>query len=63
MAQKAQKEGKNLLEVCLEDLEFAELFPKLTEDQQRILKGELERYIGTSLERAEKNIEYAREVI
>jgi hypothetical protein len=37
LAKKSKKEGKNLIEVCLEDEEFATLFETLTPYKQAIL--------------------------
>jgi len=63
MAKKSKAEWRNLMEVCHEDLEFAELFLKLSEDKQAILNGELELYIGNSLSRAWSNLAYAKWVV
>jgi hypothetical protein len=63
MAKKSKIESKNLIEVCLEDWEFLELFNWLSEEKKSILKWELERYIWTSLERAKMNISFSRSII
>lgn len=53
---------KPLLEVALMNPEFQEVYQNLSEHKKRILQGELELYIGDSLERARRNLEYARSV-
>lgn len=62
MSKKAQQEKKPLLEVCLMDEYFSELFGKLPMEKQRILLGELELYTGAAKEKAAYNIAYARKV-
>lgn len=63
MAKKSKKEWKNLIDVCLEDQEFKELFEILPEEKKAILKWELELYIWTSLQRAKMNIAYSKWII
>jgi len=62
MCQKAQKEERPLLDVCLEDAEFKELYHKLDKKKQDILAGHIELYIGSSLPRTIANIEEARKL-
>jgi adenylosuccinate lyase len=59
---KAKKKKKPLLEVALKDSEFKKVYKKLHPDKRNILEGKLEKYIGSSIERAERNISYARNV-
>ncbi len=64
MGKKAKREGRNLLEVSLEDSEFRNLYDGLPDNKREILEGKLENYMGSSRERAEqKNIAYVRGVI
>lgn len=56
----AKREGMPLLDAALRDPPFAEFFTTLSEKEQRILRGELELYLGAAKEKARKNIEYAR---
>ena len=62
MGKRAIKEGRDLLTVALEDNEFKALYENLTQDKRDILVGELEKYTGSSAERAEINRNYARKV-
>lgn len=59
----AQKEKKPLMEVAMMDPEFMDLYGKLSIVKQAILSGEIEKYMGSAAERAQINIQYAREVI
>ncbi len=63
VGKKAQKEGRMLLEVAMEDQQFHELYDRLPDHKQRILRGELELYLGHSKELAAKNILFARNVM
>jgi len=64
IGKKAKKEGRSLIDIALEDEEFIKLHSeKLSDDEVAILNGELELYIGHSLERARENIKYARNFI
>ena len=63
MGRKAKKEKRGLLEVALEDDKFEKLFDSLSLDRKAILEGTLENYVGSVLERAQKNLKYARYVI
>jgi len=64
MGKKAKREGRNLLEVSLEDSEFRNLYDGLPDNKREILEGKLENYMGSSKERAEqKNIAYVKGVI
>jgi hypothetical protein len=47
----------------MEDSEFQKLFNTLPSNRQAILQWELEHYRGTSLERAQRNIEKAIMII
>lgn len=62
MGKKAIQERIDLLGVCLEDSEFHEMYDALPENKRDILNGELEKYIGSSLERAETNLCYVDKV-
>ncbi len=60
----SQKSGRPLLEVSLEDSYFRDLFADtLSEDHRDILRGKLEKYTGSSVERANRNITYAKSVV
>lgn len=64
MGKRAKRERRNLLEVSLEDSEFRDLYDRLPDNKKEILGGILEKYLGSSKERAEqKNIAYVRRVI
>ena len=63
MSIKAKKEGKKLLELCLKDEEFKELFKNLEPRKQSILQGNLEYYTGFAKEKLTDNIKLAREYI
>lgn len=61
---KKVKSGENsLMEVCLKDSEFRLLYNRLPENKKDILDGKFENYIGHSIARAKKNIEYSRRKI
>ena len=60
MSKRALKDGRQLLEVALEDEEFRTLFGSLPKNKQQILQGRLELYVGSAFERARINIAYAR---
>lgn len=62
IGKKAKKEGRSLTDVALEDQEFKLLYDKLPIYKQEILKGKLENYIGCSIEKAMKNINYAQTI-
>ena len=61
-AKLAKAEKQPLLTVALRDQYFAQYFAGLSEIKQQILQGQLEHYIGSSLQRAFANKQYAREV-
>ncbi len=63
MAKDAQKSGKGLAETMLADAEFAALFATLPEEKRRILQGEIQLYVGTSLERAAINLKDVRKAV
>ena len=60
VSRNAKKGGKSLLDEALTDIHFREVYDRLPEQKQRILRGELELYLGHSLERARQNIAFAR---
>ncbi len=62
MAKLSDKRNKKLLDISLEDPEFAKLYETLPQNKKEILNGKLEYYIGSSLKKAQKNIEYAIKV-
>jgi len=62
MGKIAKKRNDKLLFVALEDAEFRELYTHLSPTKRQILEGQLEKYIGSSLERAKLNIDYARKI-
>jgi len=62
MGKKAKKEGRNLMDVCMEDPEFKKLVKSIDLWKVEILTGELENYTGSALERAKENIDYALSV-
>lgn len=62
MVQTAKKSGAGLLDVCLEDGEFREVYDGLSEVKQKILNGEMEHYLGSAAERARINRDYALKV-
>jgi len=56
-----KKTGRKLLEVALEDQEFKNLYDNtFTREEKSILGGKLENYAGSSKERTEENLRYAR---
>lgn len=59
----AKKEKKNLMDVCMKDNEFKELFNNLEERKQLILQGNLEYYTGFASEKMINNVNQAREYI
>jgi len=63
MTKKSKKEGKKLLERCLEDGEFTEVYKNLSQEKIQILNGRLENYLGFAKKRCHDNIAYARRVI
>ncbi|MDD5192719.1 MAG: lyase family protein [Candidatus Nanoarchaeia archaeon] len=62
IGKKAKKESRGLTEVALEDQEFKLLYDKLPVYKREILNGKLENYIGCSVEKAIKNIDYAQTI-
>jgi adenylosuccinate lyase len=62
MSQKAQKEARPLLEVCLGDAEFKEVYERLPEKKKDILAGQIELYTGSALSRTFANIEEAKKI-
>ena len=57
------EEGRKLLEVSLEDSEFRILYDSLQKNKRDILNGKLENYLGSTKERIQYNIAYARGII
>lgn len=62
MTKKSRSEDKKLLDVCLEDTHFKEVYNSLSETKQGILNGRLENYLGYAKKRARDNIAYARSI-
>lgn len=58
----AKKDGKKLLDVALADEHFKTGYNAWPDWHQRILRGELELYIGPAKIKARENIAYARKV-
>lgn len=63
MAKIAKENKKNLIEVCLEDQEFKQMFENLSQDKKDILNWMLEKYIWHSKKRLEDNCKYVLELI
>ena len=63
MGKRAAKQKRPLLEVALEDAEFSEAFRELPDNKQRILRGDLELYLGSAAARTQLNVDYARKII
>lgn len=63
ISQQAQKTGRNVIEIAKQDWEFLALYQSLSEEKKAIIDWQIEHYIGTSLERAQKNIAYSRAVV
>ena len=64
MAIKAKKQGKDLLDICVNTSDhFISALKSLSNEKQAILRGILELYTGSAHERAQMNISYARGVI
>jgi len=63
MALEARKNKQPLIAPCLEDKEFVAVYDTLPDVKRRILRGEMESYMGSARERALINLGYAREVI
>jgi adenylosuccinate lyase len=59
----AERNIRPLLAYALEDPEFETLYQTMPEEKKKVLKGELERYTGSAIERASLNREYARSII
>jgi len=62
MGKQSKKQGRKLLEVSLQDKEFSEFYQTLSKKKQDILNGQLEEYIGPSIQKAKENITYARTI-
>jgi adenylosuccinate lyase len=63
IGKKVKKEGKKLLDVALEDSEFKALYERLAQNKKDILNGQMEKYIGSSIERAKENMFYAMNIV
>jgi adenylosuccinate lyase len=61
-AGEAKKRKTDLLDVCLEDSYFVNIYTKLSPLKKEILGGELEKYTGSAKKRAEMNIAYAKSI-
>jgi adenylosuccinate lyase len=62
-AGEAKKRKIRLIDICLEDKEFSNLYNKLSLLKKEILQGQLEEYTGSARERARRNIVYAKSII
>jgi adenylosuccinate lyase len=60
MGKVVQRTGKRLLCVCKRDAEFKQLYNQLPPNKRSILNGRLEKYLGSSAEKSQKNIATAR---
>lgn len=58
----AKRENQPLIAVALDDEHFKGFYNGLTQKERDILDGRLEFYLGSSLDRARLNMEYARKV-
>jgi adenylosuccinate lyase len=61
-AKKAKAAQRPVLEVALEDRHFGDFFEGLPHEQQSILRGDLELYLGSAPRRVLQNIETARQL-
>ncbi|MBI2632227.1 hypothetical protein HYW75_04440, partial [Candidatus Pacearchaeota archaeon] len=59
MSKNAKRSSRNLLEVCLEDGEFRQLYSGLVQDKREVLEGKFENYIESAHKRKEENIKNA----
>lgn len=62
IGKKAKITNRPLIEIAMDDSEFREVHQTLSQIQQDILNGEIEKYTGSARERAEININYARSI-
>ncbi|MEK6862418.1 MAG: lyase family protein [Nanoarchaeota archaeon] len=63
ISKRVKSENRTLLDIALEDAEFTALYETLPANKRDVLKGKLEKYIGSSLQRAVINMSYAKGVI
>jgi len=63
MGKRSIREGRRLMDVALEDPEFAQVYAGLPDNKRAILDGEMERYTGFSNERALENIRNVKDVL
>jgi adenylosuccinate lyase len=63
MSIKAKKEKKNLMDVCMKDDEFVQLYNSLEDKKKLILQGNLEYYTGFANDKMINNINLAREYV
>ncbi len=60
IAIEAKKSGRKLLDVAMEDDQFRSAYGELPEWQQSALQGNAKEYLGSAVQRAKINIDYAR---
>lgn len=60
MGRVALRTGRRLLNVCRDDAEFESLYEQLPPNKRSILNGRLEKYLGNSEKKSQKNVETAR---
>jgi len=63
MTQVSKLNKRPLIDVCLEDSEFVEVYNTLPSFKKDILNGKFEEYLGPYLQDCEYNVTYARSVI
>jgi adenylosuccinate lyase len=63
MTQVSKLSKRPLIDVCLEDPEFVQVYDTLPSDKKDILNGKLENYLGPYLQECQDNVNYARNVI
>lgn len=59
-AQQAKQDKVRLLDIALKDDSFSRMFEGLDKEKRRILEGELELYLGSSIEDAKDSIAFAK---
>jgi len=62
IGKKAKQKNRSLMSIAREDDEFVKLYDTLPQNQQEILEGKLELYVGFTSDRARNNIDYALRV-
>ena len=63
MTQTSKLSKRPLIDVCLEDPEFVEVYNTLPSFKKDILNGKFEEYLGPFLQDCEYNVNYARSVV